>query len=969
MRVLKDITVLLSLLVSTSQATTQTGTVEIDPEVQSILITDWGYDIKNASVISSLSLSKARDLFIDDRMSILRISVWGEDNRPAHPGPGEIDTSYYVFDGTAGSLKMFTAMKNVRDTRPDVIFFASKKLDAQTSFPAWTKDAGGVIPEQYARLLADYFRFMEHDTTRKSESFVIPILGVDNEIEFNEGNITPEKHIAIVNSLLALSQQTGTVDLIDSTHATNTSVTVPAAFTMPIIIGPERYTPSTTWVDDLLALPGGDATLDLIGTHYYPNPRPYSKLADTFADGDGRVAWNSEVHWDDIGSKDDLGDAESALAAIFDCIDIGLSGYSWWAYTRTGFKGEMEKAITTSTAQGRQVSIDDEDGYQSPEIEGSLITRAFRQGSVLQVWALNNTETVRTNYQFNLLQGDITGDVTYKRWLELSGSFSSSNGIATFVDSNTFSSTLPANSITLFTLPYRSPGPEAVYLLDGDTLDSSTNGQHGTAIGGTSFTQGRRGQAASFNGIDRSISIPRTTSDEFTIAFWMRTDQPGPAGGATPQWWQGNGLVDGKVSGVGNDFGISLVDTKVTFGVGSPSVSILGTTDMSDGQWRHVAATRNAWTGEMELFINGRLEASTVGPTGTRDEAPALRIGSLQSGVNHFEGSIDDVRIHNRVLDPSEIQELTFFDATPYFTESWEGATPGFLVGTSGSVQADNLWNYNGRNRLDWGIAATGAPLNSNALCVTNAGSNNSSTDLETPLPKTIDPSTTEWVTLEATFVFNALTTNDNTDSRLYAVDNARQNGYGIMARSESDRYSPILLRVFANGAIGTVSVGAVGSQETGVAYEVSASFKRVNDSFTRVRYRVLKAGAEWEIGEKLIGRSPAAGSLLEKAECSQQKNAYSYIDDLAITLLPDLRDLNVDVVEYDATDDQLNIMVNIPELGAPFHLESATTDFIFSAESGSTFYPDVSPWRKEVPIDPTTDPARFFRVKSGIEP
>lgn len=954
-----------ALLPSGALAATPAGTVEIDPEVQDIRVTDWGYDIKNASVISGLSASKARNLFVTDRMSVLRIAVWGDDPRPAHPGPGEVDTTYYVHDGTGGSLKMFTAMKNVRDARPDVIFFASKKLDGQTSFPPWTKDADGVIPEQYARMLADYLRFMEHDTTRKSESFVIPILGVDNEIEYNEGNITPERHLAIVTNLLALSQETGTVDLVDTTHATHTTVTVPASFTMPLIIGPERYGPTRTWVTNLLDLPGGDATLDMVGTHYYPRWRPYNNLANMMGDGNGRNGWHSEVHWTNQAGKDDLGDAEAALAAIFDCIDIGLSGFSWWAYTRTGFKGEMEQAITTSTIQGRQVAMDDEDGYNSPDVEGSLITRAFRQGRTVHVWALNDTETTYVDHQFTLLRGELSGDVTFSRWLEQAGSFVSISGVSTAMNDQTFSSTLPPNSITRFTFPYRSPGPAAVHPLDGDTLDTSGNGNHGTPFGGYVYAEGRDDQGLEFNGVDAYVSVPRTVSDEFTIAFWMRTDTPGHESGTTPQWWQGSGLVDGEVGGAAGDFGVTLRGTNVAFGVGQPDTTIFSSTGMADGQWRHVAVTRNSVTGEMGLFVNGKSDAYTTGPTGSKTSPPALHLGSLQTGINYFSGQLDEVRIYDRVLEPGEIQDLAFFDTTVLITETWEDATSGGWSGT-GSAQADHLWTYQAPDRIDWGIINARAPLRSKALGVARLGSNSSSADAETPLPRTIDPLAFEWVTLDARFVLNGLTTSGSADTRVYAVDRGRQNGYGILARSEVDASAPILLRVLSDGSSTTVPVGAADSPEDDVIYEVAASFKRISDTFTLVRYRVLKDGADWQAGDVVIGRAPTAGALLEKLECSQQKNAFSYIDDVSVSIQPDLRDLHIGSFEVQSPQSNSVLVVGVPTLDVPYHIETATNGMAFAAEPGTTFEPDVSPWRAKLLSDPAAGDTLFYRVREG---
>ncbi|VGO14511.1 Glucuronoxylanase XynC [Pontiella desulfatans] len=944
-------------------AATTAGTVEINPELRGVLITDWGYDIKNASVINGLTASKAQELFIDDRMSVLRVAVWGDATRPAHPAAGEIDVSYYVYDpAVVNSKKMFTAMKNARDARPDVVFFPSKKLDGQNSFPAWTKDGNGVVPEQYARLLADYLRFWEHDLVRKSESFVFPMLGVDNEEVYNEGNITPEKHLAIVNALRAMSEQAGTVDLIDTTHPTHPVVTVPAAFTMPpVIIGPEDYGPSYTFVEELLALPGGGASLDLLGTHYYPRWRPYPKLADMIGDGEGRPCWNSEVHWDNQGDLDDLEDAESALAAIFDNIELGLSGYVWWAYTRTGFKGEMEKAITTSSTLSRPCAIDDEDGFNEKEPLGTLITRAFREGGSLRVWALNVSGTEYADHAFNLLQGGICGDVSYKRWANVDGSFVSSGGSATVVGSNTFSGTLPTNSITLFTLPYASPtNIAAIYSFEGDASDSSGSGNHGTLAGGGAFVDGRDAQCLEFNGVDASVSIPRNISTEFTIAFWMRADVAGSEGAG--RWWEGSGLVDGEVAGAAGDFGIALHGSNVAFGVGQPDTTILSQTDMADGQWRHVAATRNSATGEMELFINGASEAVAHGPGGTKAAPPLLRIGCLQTGANHFAGQLDEVRIYDRVLEQSEIQQLAFFDATALLSETWDAAAPAPLVGI-GSVQADNLWTYNARNRTDWGISAEGA------LEVETAGTHSSSLDAETPLPRTVDPMKFEWVTLQAAFAFNALTTDGNTDTRVYAVDGTRQNGYGIMARSETDSQSPVLLRVLSGGATATVFVGAVGSQEADAVYDVTASFKRVSGNFTQVRYRVLKDGAKWRSGDVVLGKAPVAGSLLEKMECSQQKNAFSTIDDVALSIQPDLRDLYIDTFNFQTGETNLVMMVDVPEIGTTYHIETATSGMLFAAEPGTTFIPDVSPWRIELPLETEIHPARFFRLSEGVAP
>jgi hypothetical protein len=80
---------------------------------------------------------------------------------------------------------------------------------------------------------------------------------------------------------------------------------------------------------------------------------------------------------------------------------------------------------------------------------------------------------------------------------------------------------------------------------------------------------------------------------------------------------------------------------------------------ISANQWIHVAATLDDSTGEMCLYVNGALAASaitSIRPYGPLVGAqPGLGIGSLQSGGEFFHGMIDEVRISNVALSPSQL--------------------------------------------------------------------------------------------------------------------------------------------------------------------------------------------------------------------------------------------------------------------------------------------------------------------------
>ncbi|NNE92049.1 MAG: hypothetical protein HKN23_10415 [Verrucomicrobiales bacterium] len=82
---------------------------------------------------------------------------------------------------------------------------------------------------------------------------------------------------------------------------------------------------------------------------------------------------------------------------------------------------------------------------------------------------------------------------------------------------------------------------------------------------------------------------------------------------------------------------------------------VVGTTDISDGQWHHVTVRflggGNANVGtHLHLFVDGKLDSiSAVGPV----EIPSRRVGQLQFGTqgrHGFEGWLDDVYLHMEAL-------------------------------------------------------------------------------------------------------------------------------------------------------------------------------------------------------------------------------------------------------------------------------------------------------------------------------
>ncbi|HXI71501.1 MAG TPA: PA14 domain-containing protein [Verrucomicrobiae bacterium] len=199
---------------------------------------------------------------------------------------------------------------------------------------------------------------------------------------------------------------------------------------------------------------------------------------------------------------------------------------------------------------------------------------------------------------------------------------------------------------------------DAWYPLEGNVQDASGHGNDGAVTGTVTYPAGKLGaQAIQFSGgAGNYVTIPRPVSNDFTIAFWVKTTTTGGSG----QWFNGKGLVDGEMPGSVNDFGVSLVGNNAAFGVGNPDRTIFSTNAINDGNWHHVTATRDATSGQLNLYLDGTFQATTNGATGTKAAAANLRIGALQTLVagSFFAGTIDDVQFFSRAFGAGEVPSL-----------------------------------------------------------------------------------------------------------------------------------------------------------------------------------------------------------------------------------------------------------------------------------------------------------------------
>jgi hypothetical protein len=217
--------------------------------------------------------------------------------------------------------------------------------------------------------------------------------------------------------------------------------------------------------------------------------------------------------------------------------------------------------------------------------------------------------------------------------------------------------------------------------------DSSGNGNSGTVVGAAWSSNGQVNGSLNFNGVGNYVQVTNPLADDISISFWVKTTQAGGAG----QWYQGRGLVDGYVAASANDFGTSLLGNDFAFGTGNPDTTIVSTTPINDGAWHHCVATRAEATGTLKIYVDGILQATGTGGSNPLTAAASLQFGSRQTGVNFFNGNLDEIKFYNRALGSNEVTAL-------YHDSAFPAPAPTNLTASAG----------NNRVMLSWTSGAVG---------------------------------------------------------------------------------------------------------------------------------------------------------------------------------------------------------------------------------------------------------------------
>jgi hypothetical protein len=221
-------------------------------------------------------------------------------------------------------------------------------------------------------------------------------------------------------------------------------------------------------------------------------------------------------------------------------------------------------------------------------------------------------------------------------------------------------------------LPVITNGLVAHYAFENNLTDS-VGGSTGIGFGAISYEAGVDGQALNLdNGPTNDVFYVNeyaqlqtlTLGSEFTVSHWVRLDSNAYAhSGASfsagrqdtaPGW-----LRVGVTTGLEVDVSLSQPPSS-SGGVGS--------VDIGDGEFHHVAATVQG--SQISLFVDGSLVGtdSTSGPFSLGNVETFVgfhqwEVSYGQFSSSRFDGAIDDLRIYDRALSPTEVS--TLYSAIP----------------------------------------------------------------------------------------------------------------------------------------------------------------------------------------------------------------------------------------------------------------------------------------------------------------
>ena len=226
-----------------------------------------------------------------------------------------------------------------------------------------------------------------------------------------------------------------------------------------------------------------------------------------------------------------------------------------------------------------------------------------------------------------------------------------------------------------------------------NVTDRSGQGNSGflTNFTATTTVTGKSGQAITFDGVNNKVVFGNVLGSVFTgnytTCLWVNYTST-----ATNRRLIGKALYTDSNSPFGITVNFpSAGKISAYLGTNADVNSLVSTTaNLNNGKWRFLCVQRN---GNLQsIWVDGVLDATQSRATSPNTNTQQFTVGhdgsNLGVGTGQFPGSVDDVRVYNRVLSSQEIK-LLYNQAQPV---SAAASAPSITSGLVG------YWTFDGKN-------------------------------------------------------------------------------------------------------------------------------------------------------------------------------------------------------------------------------------------------------------------------------
>jgi len=230
--------------------------------------------------------------------------------------------------------------------------------------------------------------------------------------------------------------------------------------------------------------------------------------------------------------------------------------------------------------------------------------------------------------------------------------------------------------------------------------DASTNNFQVTQVGNTSpsnytpFT-GNGYYSNYFDGASDYLTLGANSAfafgtGDFTVECWINTSTT-----SADSFYRRVYMTDGPTGNVSGNFQIALVPTTGYANLWDGTLDLIGTSNVCNGAWNHIAATRSGTT--LRLFVNGVQEASTTYSVNVSPNSGSPRpyIGTYDGTQGDFSGYMTNLRVvkgtavYTSAFTPSTTP-LTAISGTSLLTcqsnRFIDNSTNAFTVTPNGNV-------------------------------------------------------------------------------------------------------------------------------------------------------------------------------------------------------------------------------------------------------------------------------------------